>query len=51
VNAAFEMRRQGRTADQILAAFNPYQPTLYGSATPAAPPNQPPFGQSPLGPT
>jgi len=46
VTAAFEMGRLGRTADQILAAFNPYQPTLYGSA----PPNQPPFGQSPFGP-
>jgi hypothetical protein len=51
VTAAFEMARQGRTAEQILAAFNPYQPTLYASAPPAAPPNQPPFGQSPFGPT
>jgi hypothetical protein len=49
VQAAFDMGRQGRTANQILAAFNPYQPTLYGSATPATPPNQPPFGQSPFG--
>jgi len=49
VSAAFEMGRQGRTADQILAAFNPYQPTLYGSATPASPPNQPPIGESPFG--
>jgi len=49
VTAAFEMGRQDRTADQILAAFNPYQPTLYGSAAPASPPNQPPAGESPFG--
>ena len=38
VKAAFEMARQGRSPQQILAAFNPYQPTFY-----------PPAGASPTG--
>ena len=38
VKAAFEMARQGRSPEQILAAFNPYQPTFY-----------PPAGSSPFG--
>jgi hypothetical protein len=29
VKAAFGMARQGRSPEQILAAFNPYQPTYY----------------------
>ncbi len=49
VKAAFALGRQGRSPAQILAAFNPYQPTLYGSASSAAPPNQPPSGKSPFG--
>ena len=42
VKAAFEMARQGRSPEQILAAFNPYQPTFY---PPVGPP--PPTGDSP----
>jgi hypothetical protein len=51
VQAAFDMARQGRSVAQILAAFNPYQPTLYSSAAPSAWPNQPPAGETPFGPS
>lgn len=40
VKAAFEMIKQGRTIDQVLATFTPYQ------AAPAGPP-QSPFGSGP----
>jgi len=42
VKAAFEMARQGRSPEQILAAFNPYQATFY-----SPPPPQPPASESP----
>jgi hypothetical protein len=49
VKAAFEMGRQGRTAAQILAAFNPYPSASYAAPTPAASPGQPPLGENPFG--
>src|ERR1051326_4700476 len=47
VKMAFEMGRQGKTADQILAAFTLYQPGYY--PPPFGPPGQMPAGESPFG--
>jgi hypothetical protein len=51
VKIAFEMARQGHTADQILAAFSTYPPAYYGQFPPAGAPPQPGTGQSPFGST
>jgi len=40
VKAAFEMARQGHSAAQILAAFNPYQPVYYAPIQPPGAPGQ-----------
>jgi len=51
VKVAFEMARQGQSADQILAAFSPYQSTYYAPSPPPASPGQPPAaGERPFGP-
>jgi uncharacterized membrane protein HdeD (DUF308 family) len=48
VKAAFEMGRQGRTAEQILAAFSLYQPSYYGMPPPSSAVNPPSAGENPF---
>src|SRR5262249_53878443 len=48
VKAAFEMARQGRSPEQILAAFSPYQPTFYPPDATAPPTGGPPAGERPF---
>jgi hypothetical protein len=48
VKAAFEMGRQGRTAEQILAAFSLYQPSYYGMPSPSSTANPPSAGENPF---
>jgi len=50
VKMAFEMARQGQTADRILAAFSPYQTTYYSpQPAPRGSGEAPSGGESPFG--
>jgi hypothetical protein len=50
VRTAFQMGQQGQSAEQILAAFNPYPANYYQPAASAPPrPSAPPAGTNPFG--